>query len=352
MAEGEHVPPSAGTYRAAKPLVDLIPPDRRRRNALVLASASMAAGVVLAVLAQQLYATIQIRDRSDAAVVTVNTVPAPAIASLAVARPREWVDRTSRADGPIRPDGNVDARFDVELEGAFVALALAATDANGRPLGLQQWDTFAGDQLIARSSSRGFGSSKATWQLGVFRDGVAMLNERGVLAPLPDGHQSLQLYASDTGLFRAGTHFRVFGVLADGTVVESPVATYPTGQDLSPSTPPVPASPAPPGAFDRAAASAALASVELNPCQIRLLATAPARAQPTGHVTITFSPDGTVSAAEVDDGPLVDNPIGACVAARYRKVVVPAFTGAPVRVGKSFAIERVDHVDRLDADEL
>jgi DNA-directed RNA polymerase specialized sigma24 family protein len=97
--------------------------------------------------------------------------------------------------------------------------------------------------------------------------------------------------------------------------------------------PSVPAATAANGAFDRRAAASALGRVNVQSCNVDGGPTGP------GHVTVTFASDGSASDAIVDSGPFPGTAVGACIAARFRTVSVPAFEGAPVRVGKSFTIE-------------
>ena len=83
--------------------------------------------------------------------------------------------------------------------------------------------------------------------------------------------------------------------------------------------------------FDRGAAAAALGAVSLSHCgstgQVG-----------TGHATVTFSPTGGVQQVVVDDGSFSGTPAGRCVQTAFFNARVPAFTGAPVRVGKSFTV--------------
>ncbi|MBX3231045.1 MAG: FecR domain-containing protein [Labilithrix sp.] len=84
--------------------------------------------------------------------------------------------------------------------------------------------------------------------------------------------------------------------------------------------------------FDRAAANASLSAVSLRHCS--------ASGQVgTGHATITFSPTGGVSQVVVDDPTFSGTPAGRCVQTSFFNARVPAFTGAPVRVGKSFSLQ-------------
>ncbi len=91
----------------------------------------------------------------------------------------------------------------------------------------------------------------------------------------------------------------------------------------------------PPGMapFDRSAAVMSLAQVRPERC--KLSGHGPTG---TGHVTITFGPDGRVTTAVIDGGPFAGTSVGTCIEQRYRAVTVPPFAGGPVRVGKSFAI--------------
>ena len=84
--------------------------------------------------------------------------------------------------------------------------------------------------------------------------------------------------------------------------------------------------------FDRGAAAASLGSVNVQSCK------KPDGPTGSGHVTVTFSPDGSVQSAVIDGGPFPGTPVGGCIAGKYRGARVPAFGGAPVRVGKSFTV--------------
>jgi len=92
-----------------------------------------------------------------------------------------------------------------------------------------------------------------------------------------------------------------------------------------------PAKKAPP--FDRAAASAALANVNVQSCK------KPNGPKGAGHVNVTFGPSGAVSEAQADTAPFAGTAVGGCVASKYRGAHVPAFSGPPVTIGKSFSID-------------
>jgi predicted Zn finger-like uncharacterized protein len=57
-----------------------------------------------------------------------------------------------------------------------------------------------------------------------------------------------------------------------------------------------------------------------------------------GKVQVTFAPSGRVTSATVMGPPFAGTPVGGCVAGRFRSAKVPAFSGSPVTVSKSFAI--------------
>jgi predicted Zn finger-like uncharacterized protein len=58
----------------------------------------------------------------------------------------------------------------------------------------------------------------------------------------------------------------------------------------------------------------------------------------TGRVVVTFAPAGNVASAVVSGPPFAGTPTGACVSSRFRGAHVPAFSGSPFSVSKSFTI--------------
>jgi predicted Zn finger-like uncharacterized protein len=58
----------------------------------------------------------------------------------------------------------------------------------------------------------------------------------------------------------------------------------------------------------------------------------------TGHIVIVFAPSGGAQTATINGPPFDGTPTGACVAARFRGVHVPPFSGSPFSVSKSFTI--------------
>jgi predicted Zn finger-like uncharacterized protein len=58
----------------------------------------------------------------------------------------------------------------------------------------------------------------------------------------------------------------------------------------------------------------------------------------TGRVVVMFAPSGAAQSATVSGPPFEGTPVGACVGARFKAVHVPAFSGSPFSVSKSFTI--------------
>ena len=58
----------------------------------------------------------------------------------------------------------------------------------------------------------------------------------------------------------------------------------------------------------------------------------------SGKVQVTFATSGRVTTANVAAPPFSGTPVGGCVAGVFRKARIPAFSGNPVTVSKSFAI--------------
>ena len=86
------------------------------------------------------------------------------------------------------------------------------------------------------------------------------------------------------------------------------------------------------GSFDRAAAGISLGGINIASCK------KPDGPTGSGHVTVTFDPSGSVQSAIIDGGPFPGTPVGGCIAGKYRGAHVPAFSGSPVKVGKSFTL--------------
>lgn len=111
-----------------------------------------------------------------------------------------------------------------------------------------------------------------------------------------------------------------------------PEVTAPDTPEEKPEEKPAEASDAPP--FNAEAAKEALrqAAANVGSCA------APDGPSGSGQVQVTFLPSGRVSSANVVSGPFGGTTVGGCVARTFRQGRVPAFSGAPVTVSKSFQI--------------
>ncbi len=86
--------------------------------------------------------------------------------------------------------------------------------------------------------------------------------------------------------------------------------------------------------FDRGQAASALGGIASN------LSSCKKGDGPTGsgHVKVTFAPNGSVKSVDVDTPPFSGTSVGGCVAGKFRGAKVPAFSGGEVTVGKSFSL--------------
>ncbi|MFN0062824.1 MAG: hypothetical protein ACKVPX_09930 [Myxococcaceae bacterium] len=111
----------------------------------------------------------------------------------------------------LTPNGNPDGVFTATVQGPITSIMLHSVDANGNTAGSQFWDTRAGD---------------ATWFLGVEEDGVLVNNADSSIPEVSAGVHRLKLYATSSGYFGSGYHFRLALTLPDGSTLRSPVLTY------------------------------------------------------------------------------------------------------------------------------
>jgi predicted Zn finger-like uncharacterized protein len=121
----------------------------------------------------------------------------------------------------------------------------------------------------------------------------------------------------------------------------APVAAAPRAAAAAPAAaaPPKPAAAAP------AAAAESDQPFNMGEAKSRLAAAAAAvqackkgDAVGTGRVVVLFAPSGGAQSATISGPPFEGTPTGACVAARFRGVHVPPFSGTPFSVSKSFTI--------------
>jgi hypothetical protein len=59
----------------------------------------------------------------------------------------------------------------------------------------------------------------------------------------------------------------------------------------------------------------------------------------TGKAQVTFAPSGRVTSANVATPPFAGTAVGGCVASVFRRARIPAFSGNPVTVSKSFSVK-------------
>ncbi len=106
-------------------------------------------------------------------------------------------------------------------------------------------------------------------------------------------------------------------------------APKPSGGSSAPD--PKPASKPP---FNKSAAVAALSSAAANAGSCKK----PGGPTGSGKVQLTFNPSGRATGATVTSGPLRGTSVGGCVASVFRRATIPAFSGSPVTVSKSFSV--------------
>jgi predicted Zn finger-like uncharacterized protein len=106
------------------------------------------------------------------------------------------------------------------------------------------------------------------------------------------------------------------------------------GTTAAPATDPAPAASGKPP-FDVGAAKAALAAAAANAAGCRK----PGGPTGSGRVQLTFGTSGRVSSASVVSGPFGGTAVGGCIVSGFRNARVPAFTGTPQTVSKSFSVK-------------
>lgn len=100
----------------------------------------------------------------------------------------------------------------------------------------------------------------------------------------------------------------------------------------APASAPKPASG--PGPFNVSAAKSSLATAAANAAACAK----PGGPSGSGKVQVTFSTSGRVTSATVVSGPFGGTAVGGCVASTFRRARVPAFSGNPTTVAKSFRV--------------
>ncbi len=87
--------------------------------------------------------------------------------------------------------------------------------------------------------------------------------------------------------------------------------------------------------FNKSAAISSLSSAAASAASCKI----PGGPTGGGKVIVTFAPSGRVTTANVVGGKFGGSSVGGCVASRFRRARVPAFSGGPVTVSKSFNIQ-------------
>ncbi len=117
---------------------------------------------------------------------------------------------------------------------------------------------------------------------------------------------------------------------SDSSAASSPAASSPSSGSSSPA----PAAAAGPPKFNVGAAKAALAAAAANAASC----SRPGGPSGVGKAQVTFSTTGRATSASVVSGPFGGTPVGSCVTSVFRRARVPAFSGSPVTVAKSFSV--------------
>jgi hypothetical protein len=148
-------------------------------------------------------------------------VALPDVSSLSLT-----ADSIGPNDGELTPNGQVDAIFDVPVQGPLSSLILVGVLADRTPLRGEQWDTLVGDQVIPPGTGLG-GTGGETRGLGVQEHGRWLNAADGSLTALGPGRHDLVLYAEDGGEFLPGRYFLVKGIRPDGSIANGTVFQYP-----------------------------------------------------------------------------------------------------------------------------
>jgi predicted Zn finger-like uncharacterized protein len=158
--------------------------------------------------------------------------------------------------------------------------------------------------------------------------------------------------ATDTTAAASASAAAPAATAAATTTTAAPAAAAPaapaTPHVQTPSAPAAPAhTAAAPAAVPAALAAAAQADQPFNMGEAKSkLAAAAATAQTckkgdvtgTGHAVIVFAPNGGVQTVTITGPPFEGTPTANCVSGHFRGVHVPAFSGSPFSVSKSFTI--------------
>jgi predicted Zn finger-like uncharacterized protein len=238
------------------------------------------------------------------------------------------------AGGAVGGQGKSKALIFLALgAGAFVIVAaIGATMLMMHGKGTDADSTAA--SASAAAAAAGLGTAAAT---SATVAATAATAPAAASAPAPEATAAATDTAAPSAPAAAAT------AAAAPTVAAAPVAAAPAA--------PRPQAAAAPAAPAHTAAPAPAAASEDQPFNMgeakSKLAAAAAAAQSckkgdgpvgTGRVVVVFAPSGGAQTATLAGPPFDGTPTGACVAARFRGVHVPPFSGSPFSVSKSFTI--------------
>jgi hypothetical protein len=147
-----------------------------------------------------------------------------AITSFAKAPDFLKVDKVGGSDGALKPDGNMDAAYTLEIDGPVTALFVLSSDASGTPTGDYDADTLVGGQDIPKEVGVTL-KGHSTAGLGVF-EGDKLVSAPDGSLNLGPGKHKLTVYFANTGVLVPGASVVVFAQGADKAVVKGPVATF------------------------------------------------------------------------------------------------------------------------------
>lgn len=161
-----------------------------------------------------------VRETAMAPPPAANRIESVAWMGMAADKVGDWGQ--GRPDG--RPDGHFALRLDLGGPAEIVSIALHSANEAGNPTGGQVWHS----------------RNPANWMLGVFRDGRQVNASHVATLGVHGGRVGFDLYANDSGWFRAGQSFLVEVELADGTKLKSlaKVAAAPAAAATQPAATP------------------------------------------------------------------------------------------------------------------
>ncbi|WP_394828341.1 hypothetical protein [Pendulispora albinea] len=148
------------------------------------------------------------------------------IASLQVAPESLQVDKVGGRDGYLYPDGLRDLVFTADVTGPISAFFLLSTDERGEPNGFFRTNTLTRAEEAPKEFGGMLELGRMTPGLGVYEEGKPLNKDSGAVN-VPAGRHLLKLYTSNPGNVTSRSYLRLFGVLADKSIVKSPILAIP-----------------------------------------------------------------------------------------------------------------------------